>query len=180
MTNDPANTPPGAAPGQRAGKLMLLIAWIGVLGLLTLVFGDWEETQRNPNRQPVSMQHADGSTEVVLQRNRQGHYVANGTINGTEVTFLLDTGATDVVVPQDVADAAGLRRGVETRANTAAGVVRVWTTRIHDLRLGSIHLQDIPATINPHMHGVGVLLGMSALRQVEFQQRGGELRLRMH
>lgn len=159
---------------------MLLFAWIGVLGLLTLVFGDWEKKQANPNQQPVSVRHGDGSTEVVLLRNRQGHYVANGTINGTPVTFLLDTGATDVVVPQDVADAAGLRRGMEARANTAAGVVKVWNTRISDLRLGEIHLQDLPATINPHMQGVGVLLGMSALRHVEFLQRGNELRLRQN
>ena len=178
MTNEPANMPPGNAPGQRAGRLMLAAAWLGVLGLLTLVFGAWEEKQANPNQRPVSIRQADGSTEVVLLRNRQGHYVANGTINGVPVTFLLDTGATDVVVPQEIAEAAGLERGPQSRAHTAAGVVRVWKTRIRDLRLGDILLQDLPATINPHMPGVGVLLGMSALRRVEFQQSGAELRLR--
>jgi len=37
--------------------------------------------------------------EVVLKRNRYGHYVANGSINGSQVEFLLDTGATAVAVP---------------------------------------------------------------------------------
>ncbi len=157
---------------------MLLVAWVGVLALLTMVFGGWEEKQVNPNQEPNSLRHSDGAIEVILLRNRQGHYVANGTINGVPVTFLLDTGATDVVVPDDIAQAAGLRRGAGARANTAAGIIKVWSTRISDLRLGDIHLQDLPATINPHMNGVGVLLGMSALRQVEFQQSGRELRLR--
>ncbi len=172
------STPP--APGKSAGKFMLFAAWMGVLGILTMVFGDWEEKQINPNQSPASSRSSDGRVEVVLQRNRQGHYVANGTINDAPVTFLLDTGATDVVVPADIAEAAGLKRGPEARARTAAGVVRVWHTRIDDLRLGDIHLRDLPATINPHMDGVGVLLGMSALRRVEFHQSGSELRLRSH
>lgn len=159
---------------------MLLVAWIGVLGLLTLVFGEWEEKQVNPNQVPVSAENPDGSIEVILQRNRQGHYVAGGTINGHPVTFLLDTGATDVVVPADIAKDAGLKRGPEARARTAAGVVRVFHTRIDTLRLGDIQLRDLPATINPHMEGVGVLLGMSALRHVEFRQTGSELILRVN
>lgn len=176
MSDPTSSTPP---PGQGAGKFMLLAAWIGVLALLTVVFGAWDEKQRNPNQRPDSTRGADGSVEVVLQRNRQGHYVAGGTINDHPVTFLLDTGATDVVVPADVAEQAGLRRGPEARARTAAGVVRVWHTRIDSLRLGEIHLRDLPATINPHMEGVGVLLGMSALRRVDFRQTGSELRLRL-
>jgi predicted flap endonuclease-1-like 5' DNA nuclease len=38
---------------------------------------------------------------VVLRRNRMGHYVARGSINGAPVTFLLDTGATAVALPLD-------------------------------------------------------------------------------
>ena len=167
------------APGQGAGKFMLVIAWIGVLGLLTMIFGDWEKRQVNPNQAPVSMLTEDGATEVVLRRNRQGHYVASGSINHQPVTFLLDTGATDVVLPAEIAEAAGLRRGPESRARTAAGVIRVWQTRIDDLRLGDLHFRDLPATINPHMEGDGVLLGMSALKRVEFEQTGNELRLRL-
>lgn len=172
--NEPAPHP----PGQKAGRVMLLLAWLGVLGLLTVMFGDWEDRQANPNRDPASMRTESGLVEVVLLRNRQGHYVADGLINDHPVTFLLDTGATDVVLPAEIAEDAGLRRGARARARTAAGVVDVWQTSIRELQLGGIQLHDLPATINPHMSGTSVLLGMSALKRVEFQQSGKELRLR--
>ena len=53
---------------------------------------------------------------TILESNRQHHYVASGTINGRPVTFLLDTGATDVVIPAQLADRLKLRRGLAARA----------------------------------------------------------------
>ena len=61
---------------------------------------------------------------------------------------------------------------------TAAGAVQVYLTRIDVLRLGEITLYDVPATITPSMRGIDVLLGMSALSQVAFEQRGNRLILR--
>lgn len=68
------------------------------MGSLTLFFNGFIERQQNPNRHLVEMQ-AGMATEVVLQRNQAGHYVAPGFINDHEVTFLLDTGATNISVP---------------------------------------------------------------------------------
>ncbi len=60
---------------------------------------------------------------------------------------------------------------------TANGLVNIYTTRINELRLGSITLEDVRASINPAMHESMVLLGMSALRQIEFVQQGTQLTL---
>ena len=124
------------------------------------------------------MELNSGTKEVVLQQNRQGHYVASGTVNNVPVLFLLDTGATDVAIPESIALAAGLRRGNTSRASTANGAVTVYSTRIDELTLGNIVLEDVSASITTSMPGNTILLGMSALRQVEFSQRGGELTLR--
>ncbi len=177
MPDPSADRPP---PGRGAGRFMLLLFWLSVLGLLALAFGRWEEAQYNPNPEPESATGPGGAVEVVLRRNRKGHYVANGHINGTEVTFLLDTGATDVVVPGPLSERIGLESLARGYAVTAAGTVPVHRTRLESLGLGAIELRNVNATINPHMEGDGVLLGMSALRQVEFTQRGEELRLRYH
>jgi len=94
------------------------------------------------------------------------------------VTFLLDTGATDVVIPAQLAESAGLQPGQAMRAMTANGLVTVYSTTIPTLHLGDITLYDVRASINPGMQGDTVLLGMSALRQVEFTQRADTLTLR--
>ena len=77
---------------------MSIIAWIVLLGMMTAFFQGKLNDQSNPNRTVDSSRSDDGRAEVVLQRNRMGHYVANGTINGVSVTFLLDTGATAEVL----------------------------------------------------------------------------------
>ncbi|RRJ83538.1 TIGR02281 family clan AA aspartic protease [Aestuariirhabdus litorea] len=157
---------------------MIAIAWIIGLALLTRYFAGVEEQQYNPNSTPQSRLDADGLPELVLRQNRFGHYLLTGAINGQPATLLLDTGATAVVVAESLARKAGLQRGVAGYANTANGRVRVFSTRIASLQMGEIVLYDVPASINPAMQGDEVLLGMSALRQLEFTQRGQELTLR--
>ena len=115
---------------------------------------------------------------MVLKQNRQGHYVASGTINNIPVQFLLDTGATDVAIPESIANQAGLRRGTSSRASTANGLVTVYSTLVDELTLGNIVLEAVNASITTSMDGNTILLGMSALRQVEFSQRGNVLTLR--
>ena len=121
---------------------------------------------------------ADGVREVVLRQNRAGHYVASGGINGQPVTFLLDTGATSVSIPASVAGRLGLKRGAAMRAHTANGTVTTYATRLDEVRLGNISLENVRADINPHMLGDEVLLGMSFLRKLEFTQRDRELTIR--
>ncbi|MBS3804773.1 MAG: TIGR02281 family clan AA aspartic protease [Oleiphilaceae bacterium] len=151
--------------------------WVVLILVSSHFLGIWDEQQRNPNQQLVS-QTDNGVTEVELQASRQGHYLANGTINSREVTFILDTGATLVAVSEEVAQQAGLPRGQRGRAQTAAGTVDVWSTTIDELRVGGIRFRNVSATINPGMDPNMVLLGMSVLSQVDFSQRDGVLTLR--
>lgn len=157
---------------------MLVASCALALLALTWYFDGWLDRQQNPNRSPQSYQSQSGAREVVLQRNRQGHYVAGGEINGVPVTFLLDTGATDVAIPESVARRANLQSGYPGQANTANGIVTVYSTRISELTIGNIVLHDVPASITPSMPGETILLGMSALQQVEFTQKGSILTLR--
>jgi aspartyl protease family protein len=163
--------------GKRAGRVMLVLAWGAAILLATKFFGDWEDAQRNPNSAPASV-HGSDYVEVLLASSRQGHYIAGGKINGEEVTFLLDTGATSVAVPVNVAQRLGLQAGAAITINTANGRAMAHRTRLQRLQLGDIVLTDVDALIAPGMGGDDVLLGMSALKQLEFTQRGGTLMLR--
>lgn len=169
------NNSPHASHGM--GKTMIWIAWILALGMLSLGFYEWQQDQYNPNQSPLSSRGQHGEISVTLQRNRANHYVGSGTINGEAVIFLLDTGATDVVISQDLADELGLHRGYPSQARTANGIVTVYSTSLEELQLGELRFQQIRASINPAMHGREVLLGMSALKHVTFQQQGDLLTL---
>jgi aspartyl protease family protein len=167
-----------ASNAGRVGALMTVLAWVVVLSLLGLFFSGWMDKLNNPNQQVRTQVSAEGVREVILEQNRAGHYVANGTINGHPVTFLLDTGATSVSVPAGVARTLGLKGGAPLRASTANGTITTYATRLDEVKLGNIVLENIRADINPRMHGDEVLLGMSFLRKLEFTQRGRELTIR--
>lgn len=172
------SSPENGSPGKRLG-LGMLTACLGFsLLALTYFFNDILDNRVNPNRNPQTMETSSGVREVLLERNRQGHYVAGGTVNNVPVTFLLDTGATDVAIPEHIAEEADLIPGYRSQATTANGVVDVYTTEVGQLTIGNIVFQNIRASITPSMMGDTILLGMSALQHVEFTQRGSTLTLR--
>lgn len=169
---------PQGTAGRRLGQWMMLAMWGLVLVGLTYFFNGWLERQLNPNQQLASRPTDAGGAEVILERNRYGHYVASGRINHHEVVFLLDTGATDISIPAAVARRIGLRHGAAHKAVTANGVIEVHATRLDSVELGAIVLEDVRASINPYMGGGEILLGMSFLRQLDFSQTGDRLTLR--
>ena len=162
---------------QRTGSAMYVIAIVGLITLLAWLFSDRIEERRNPNRDVATDYAGSGAARVVLQRNRAGHYVANGALNGVAVEFIVDTGATDVAVSATVARRAGLKAGRAIQVATANGLTVAYATRIAQLELGNIVEQDVRATIVPGMGDLEVLLGMSFLKRLDFQQRGDQLRL---
>ena len=164
---------------KKMGRTMLTISWVIALAGLTYFFGTWEKDQYNPNRAIQSANHS-GTVEIQLKRNRHNHYVATGLVNNQKVVFLLDTGATHVSVPDAIANKLGLVRGTQSLAITANGTVKTWQTRIDTLQLGDITLRNVSASINPGMQTEEILLGMSALKQLEFTQRGDVLTIKQY
>lgn len=166
-----------APPGLKIGKAMWITTWIIFIALLTLFFADKEASWINPNHNPQTNTTKSGTKEVILQANRQGHYVTTGSINNISATFILDTGATYVSLSEKLAKIYGLKKGKTGFASTANGTTRIYSTRINRLQIGEIVLYDINASINPNMDDF-ILLGMSALKQLELIQRNNILTIR--
>jgi len=163
---------------SQMGKWMVYLAWILFLGLSTVFFNNYLEKQHNPNIVIQSQVGADNTIEVILQQSRYGHYVTNGEINDKPVIFLLDTGATNISIPNRTAKRLGLKRGVPMSVRTANGTITVYNTKLNTVAIGPIVLHGLRGDINPHMEGDEILLGMNFLKHLELIQRGKELMLR--
>lgn len=160
----------------RLGRLMLLGAWVVGLAILVMLFDGLRSGQEVPGQ--VTSESPTGAPEVRLARNRAGHYVASGRINGQSVRFLIDTGATDVALPLALAEHLGLALRPGGLSKTANGTVRTWSTRLDSVDLGGLVARNVRATVLPNMPGNEVLLGMSYLKHLEMIQRDGVLTLR--
>ncbi len=162
--------------GKRIGQGMWIVFWVILLFVLAWFFGIAEDKREYPN-QNIQGTVSNIGREVTLAANRGGHYTLTGEINGNKVQFLLDTGASDVVIPGDIAKRLNLKAGRTLLANTANGTITVYKTELDELSFGPIQLRNVSASINPHMQG-DILLGMSALRSLEMIHRDDQLLIR--
>lgn len=151
---------------------MLWVAALGLLGGLYLLFSSLENGGGT-----VTSVDSNGMAMVVLEQDRNGHYEAEGQINGRPVTFLVDTGATDVALPESTARALGLKFGPKVKVMTAAGPSGAWLTRLDEVAVGGIKRRNVRATITGGEFN-GILLGMSFLKHYSLEQTDGRLVIR--
>ncbi|UWR27870.1 TIGR02281 family clan AA aspartic protease [Sulfitobacter sp. S223] len=146
------------------------------LGVIA-AYGLWNDVQRQTmNNQMLQL----GNGQIAVPRQADGHYYLSLAINGENIRFVVDTGATNMVLTRDDARRAGLE--VETlnfigTANTANGTVRTAPVRLNTVRLGDITDTDVYASVNGGAMD-GSLLGMGYLEKWgRIEISGGELRL---
>lgn len=156
----------------RPGTLMLILGWLLVGGLVWWVM----DGQLQPNAHLAKV--SGSQQEVVLKRGMDGHYSAPGFINGQPVHFLVDTGATQVAIPDPVAQRLALPLGPVSQARTANGVIATRITRLDQVSLGGLTAHDVSGSILPDMPDDAVLLGMSYLSRFDVSIRGDEMVIR--
>ena len=122
------------------------------------------------------VQHVFSSTakEIVnLKADVRGQFFTPGSINGANVRFLVDTGATAVSLGASDAKRAGIdyRKGKAMISNTANGRVRVWIVKLDSVKVGAITLNDVDGAIHENDLPLA-LLGMSFLKRMDMQRTG--------
>jgi len=117
---------------------------------------------------------------ISVPREFDGHFYLTLRLNDIPVEFIVDTGASDVVL--SLADAERIGINTDTlvfsgQANTANGVVKTAFTRIDNVQLGDIQDRAMQVSVNGGVMD-GSLLGMSYLRRFEsIEIRGDQLLL---
>jgi aspartyl protease family protein len=162
-----------------------VLVWVAVGGVLIVAFSYQHELAdmglRLRSTLVPSYPVSTGPHEMVLSEDEGGSYHVYGTVNGQQLRFLIDTGASDIVLSP--ADAR--RLGVDFSKLTfdhvyesANGIGHGATIEIGELSVGDIHFSNVPVSINGADMSSS-LLGMAFLKRLKsYSFSGGKLILR--
>jgi aspartyl protease family protein len=119
-----------------------------------------------------------GGSQIVLNSDANGHFLASGQINGRGVTFMVDTGATLIALGQDEADRIGLdyKNAPRVGLRTANGNTVGWRVTLNTVRLGDVDVYGVEAVVQP-MPMPFVLLGNSFLTRFQMKRENDLLTL---
>jgi len=107
--------------------------------------------------------------QLVINLASDGQFYVNIKINGVPVRFMIDTGASDVVINSDEAKKIGInikKLQFDKRYETANGITYGAYVNLEEVEISGVKFNNIPASINGSNMGIS-LLGMSFLRQLK-------------
>ncbi|MCF6322429.1 MAG: TIGR02281 family clan AA aspartic protease [Rhizobiaceae bacterium] len=176
-----------ARPEGLGHSLKQLVAWIGIFLIVMAAYSYRYELQDMASRitaglipgSPISAVDASGRNQITLIRNANGHFNARGTVQGESVTFLVDTGATDIVLSNEDAARAGIdvtQLRYNIPVSTANGMTTSARQNVDRLSIGPIALDNVTVMISRKGDLEGSLLGMNFINRLRsFEIRGDRM-----
>lgn len=161
-----------------------ILMWVGIMGVLALGF-----TYQEPLREAAIRLRSGlipgypvqaGARAMVISESQDGNYMVYGTVNGARIRFLIDTGASDIVLSPSDARRAGLDFGLlnfDHRYETANGTGNGALANVRELTVGDVHFSEVAISVN-QADMSSSLLGMTFLRRFKsFSFSQGKLTL---
>lgn len=162
-----------------ANALKSLLIWVAII--LMLVVGYTMRDSFRPLTDKVMAELVPGNvttpageaetggTAAQVRRSLDGHFWAEASVDGTRVRFLIDTGASVVVLTR--ADAKRLNIDLDTLSYslpmmTANGQVSAALVRLDEIRIGNVRVRNVDAVVQEHDMLGASLLGMSFLGEL--------------
>ena len=122
--------------------------WLLIFMGLVAIVASWQDIRQSG--QTTSFQQSqDGA--IIIPKEIDGHFHLTLTINDRPINFLVDTGASDIVLTRKDAARVGFdpnRLDYWGMANTANGTVRLAIIRLETVRLGEFIDKNIRASVN--------------------------------
>jgi len=127
----------------------------------------------------IGVSGGDGSDKIIMTADARGHFYTTGTINGTSVRFIVDTGASMISLGATDARRIGLdfNRGQKALTNTANGQAVVSKIQVDTVSIGGVTMHNVDALIHQNDMPIA-LLGMSFLNRMEMQRDGSTMTLK--
>ena len=163
---------------QNLGKsARMALAWGLIFFGFIAAYGLWEDVRRDVTGRQAVLQ--DGAV-IEVPRSSDGHYYLQLELNDEPVWFVVDTGATDLVLTKQDAETAGLDPGDLAfigRAQTANGTVSTAYARVDSIEIGPHDFRNVGVAVNGGELDTS-LLGMSFLERFDrLEFEGNRLRL---
>lgn len=128
------------------------------------------------NRREKKVNLPTPERKQITLKQVQGHYFMVGEINGLKSTFLVDTGASLIALPQLLADKAHIICSEKlVTVSTANGKIQACAANVSKLMLTPFEFKNVEVLIHPNL--AMPLLGMTVLQKFNIEQRNGEMRL---
>lgn len=151
----------------------MLLAWLAIFSLLFIVFGYRNELKSIWRHAVADItgnagQSVSGKT-VQLKRRDDGHFWVRANVNGHDIDFMIDSGATVTALSTDAARAVGAQidqSGFPVAIDTANGTVMARRGSISKLQLETIQMDDLPITVSDNLGEIN-LLGMNFLDRLD-------------
>ena len=115
---------------------------------------------------PMTRTGLNGATQVLLEKTKSGHFETDASINGHRVNFLIDTGASTVVLTYRDAERIGLdpsKLSFTQMVSTANGKAKAAAVKLDSIALGPIERDNIRASVSAPGMLDQSLLGMDFL-----------------
>ena len=175
---------PAIFVGSLSRNLRNMMVWAGLLVLLAVGYAFWHQGDLSSRAITSELMPQRSATDTPNQArfvaNRNGDFVVEALVQGETVVFIVDTGASDVVLSPADAKRVGLkvdRLEYTQRYHTANGVIFGAPVRLDWMSVGGINLYDVRASV-PDSELRHSLLGMSFLNRLGgFEVRDGVLTL---
>lgn len=148
--------------------LAMLLVWLVVIGVVAFAANRREQLLGLLGEHDPVVAVADGGG-VQLTARDDGHFWVRAEVNDEPVLFLIDTGASDIVLSRAAAERIGIDTEAlrfDRRAMTANGMVRGASVNLGSIEIGGIVRSDIPATITEGPLRTN-LLGMRYMRTLK-------------
>jgi aspartyl protease family protein len=116
---------------------------------------------------------------VTLAADARGHFFAEASVNDVPMRFVVDTGASVVVLSAADASRLGVdwRHGPRRMIQTANGATAGYLVKLDKVKVGGIELTSVEGIVLEEGLGAVGLLGMSFLNRVEMQRDGQTMTL---
>jgi len=118
---------------------------------------------------------------LMVESDRQGHFQVEARVDGRFIDFVVDTGASLVILRESSAAVAGIRlqsRDYTATAVTANGKIKAAPAKIDRIEIGGITVFDVPALVLPDEALSKNLLGVSFLSRLRrYEYANGRLLL---
>ncbi len=159
------------------------VAWAAILIVLVLGYADRADLADMGEKLRAALFPAFAVTrsphEMVVGRSEGGAFFVMAQVNGAPVRFLIDTGASEIVLsPADAARAHVNANGTAEPSETANGVGYGALATVDSLAVGPIRMNNVPVAVNRAPMSAS-LLGMSFLKRLDtFEVRGDQMILK--